>query len=595
MGRPLGSKNKPKRNTLEFKEDKTALEHEVVMQKKNAQRRAREGRPPKVTNLVKDYEIENGGPPKGKSHTICRNCGQLFEQNFNSDRNAYSSHRLCPECRQRKSKEKEKKLDQSGQREVQVANLPYKPFPAQQKIHDAFETHRFVVIAAGNRFGKDRCSNMMGIKYFCECLNENRLVKDPDMVPSVFWWIIAPTEPMAQQNWRELKRYFPKDWVVSVSNSDLTMETIAGGIIQVRSGYDPEYLVGVGLDLVTLTEAARFRDLPATWANLEARLGSPKRGRAKDRCGSDAGQGKAIINSSPLGMNYFYTMFKWGQENSQDYDSLWWSGQFPWTDNPVNNESAMRPVKNKYGQTTYGESLRRRLGDRAYRQNYLADFLAGDATVFKTFEEKCVVNLYSNQMDLNEHGRIKYKEEWQKVIPGRLYVAGYDPATGSSDDNPWFVIRDSETNNVIVNMNLYGLSYEEQINKIVAYCKKYNYAVLYWLRTGHTALENKFAEQGIEEVPLDEQGGHKAELVQKLELAVENGDVHVLMDGSDEAYMMISQMKDYTQTTTSLGNPKYSNNQAPHDDCVSAMYAAWSTYKVFDIPIFYCPECRFIE
>lgn len=587
MGRPKGSKNKPKAG-LEFKEEKSSLEHEIVMHKKSAQRRARKGQQAKVTNLIKNYKEQNIEPPKGQPDAICKNCGKKFEQNFSEDRNAYSSFRTCPECRAKRSAKKEKKIDESGEREVAVATLPYKPFPAQQKIHDAFEDHRFIVIDAGNRFGKDRCSIMIGIKYFIECLNENRLIEDPDMVPSVLWWIIAPTEPMAQQNWRELNRYFPKQWVVAVSNSDYQMETIGGGIIQVRSGYDPEALVGVGLDLITLTEAARFRDLSTAWANLEARLNSPKRGRKKDRMGSKAGMGKGIINSSPIGKNYFHTMWTWGQENSENYDSLWWSCQCPWTDNPDNEEQANKIVKTKYGNITYAESLRRRLGDRLYRQNYLGDFLADDSSVFKDFEAKCIINLFSNELNLNESGRNDYKMEWQKVLPMRLYVAGYDPATGSSSDNPWFVIRDTETNNVVMNINLYGLSYEQQIAKIAMYCKKYNYAPLYWLRTGHTALEGKFAEQGIDEIPLDEQGGHKAQLVQTLELAVENGDIHVLMDGTDEAYTMISQMKDYTQSTTLGGNPKYSNNQAPHDDAVSALYAAWSSYKVFDIlPVYF--------
>lgn len=590
MGRPKGSKNKPKetKGYLEAKEKKSSLEHEIVIHKKNAQRRARKGAQPKITNLIKDYDKENTEPPKGNQEAICKNCGKKFNQNFSEDRNAYSSFRTCPECRAKRSAKQEKKIDESGEREVAVATLPYKPFPAQQRIHEAFEDHRFIVIDAGNRFGKDRCSIMIGIKYFIECLNENRLIEDPDMVPSVLWWIIAPTEPMAQQNWRELNQYFPKQWVVAVSNSDYQMETIGGGIIQVRSGYDPEALVGVGLDLITLTEAARFRDLSTAWANLEARLNSPKRGRKKDRMGSKAGMGKGIINSSPIGKNYFYTMWTWGQQDNENYDSLWWSCQCPWTDNPDNLEQSEKIVKTKYGDITYAESLRRRHGDRLYRQNYLGDFLADDSSVFKGFEEKCIVNLFSNELNLNEAGRNKYKQEWEKVLPMRVYVGGYDPATGSSSDNPWFVVRDTETNNVVLNVNLYGLSYEQQISKIATYCKKYNYAALYWLRTGHTALEGKFAEQGIEEIPLDEQGGHKAQLVQTLELAVENGDIHVLMDGTDEAYTMISQMNDYTQSTTLGGNPKYSNNQVPHDDAVSALYAAWSSYKVFDIlPVYF--------
>ncbi len=113
-------------------------------------------------------------------------------------------------------------------------------------------------------------------------------------------------------------------------------------------------------------------------------------------------------------------------------------------------------------------------------------------------------------------------------------------------------------------------------------CKRYNYAALHWLRTGHTAIEGQFMKRGIEEVPIDEQGQKKGQLVQTLELAVENGDVQVIYDGSPEIQTLIYQMNDYSEK-----NGKYSNDKVPHDDFVSAMYAAFSDYSVEEVPIAY--------
>lgn len=563
------------------------LESEIKKQKAKNSELKKKGQPQRVYNLIKEKPVFNE-PPKGDRFSTCKLCGKQFEQNLSEERNVYSSFKSCPACRKRISQEKTEKVNNKTQKEINVATLPYQPFPAQQKIHEAFETHRFVVIDAGNRFGKDRCSIMIAIKYFTECLNENRAIDHPDMVPSVLFWIIAPTEQMALQNWRELKMYFPKDWVVACSDSSLTMETIGGGIIEVRSAYNPEALVGVGLDGILITEAARIRDLDIVWANLEARLNSPGRGREKDRLGSKSGAGKAIINSSPIGKNYFYTMWKWGQLGSDTYDSNWWSCQCPWTDNPANAEQAKKLVRNKYGIVTYEESLRRRIGERLYKQNYLGDFLALDTSVFPTFEDKCVINLFSNEKNLTDEQRRKKSLEWKKVIPGRSYTAGYDPATGSSGDSPWFSIRDDETMNIVATFNLYGKSYDEQIAFIVAHCKKYNYARLHWLRTGHTALEGKFSEKGIEEIPVDENGHRKSELVQRLVLAVENEDIHVLMDGTEEVQTLILQMNDYSEKKTAAGNSTYSNQEQKHDDAVSSLYAIYSDYTVADAPIFYC-------
>lgn len=425
---------------------------------------------------------------------------------------------------------------------------------------------------------------MVAIKYFVACLNENRLIKNPEMVPPVLWWQIAPTEKMAKQNWRELKQYFPKEWIVACSDSNFQMETIGGGIIEVRSGYSPDDLVGVGLDLVTITEAARFKDLNLAWANLEARLNSPGRGRACDRKGHSYGCGKAIINSSPTGCNDFYDMYCFGQPTHENYSSVWWSAKYPWTCNPANKELAESIVHGKYGDMTYEESLRRQIGERTYRSNYLADFMAEDGAVFKDFETKAVISIY-NESQVKAHTREErdtFIKEWQKPIPGESYVIGYDPATGSSQDTPAMVVRHRETGRIVRAYDMYGKSYTQQYDFVSGIAQMFNWAEVHWLRTGHTAIEGEFSKRGCTEVPLDEQGEKKRQLVQTLELAVENGDVTVLYDGSAVMKTLIDEMKDYSEK-----NGKYSNFKAPHDDFVSAMYAAFSDYSVREVPLYY--------
>lgn len=419
--------------------------------------------------------------------------------------------------------------------------------------------------------GKDRMTIMTGIKYFVDCLSENRHVDKPDMVPPVLWWQIAPTEKMAKQNWRELKKYMPKQWVVACSDSTYTMETIGGGVIEVRSAYDPESLVGVGLDLVTITEAARIANLEAVWANLEARLNSPGRGREIDRKGKKYG-GKAIINSSPLGKNYFYKMFRFGQQGSDEYSSNWISYQLSWRANPFMDELADQIVHTKFGDMTYEEDLRRKIGDRLFRQNYLADFLAMDGTVFKDFEEKCVKNLFD--MGMNKQQRDEYAKKWYESVPFHSYRIGYDPATGSSTDTPAVIVRDMDTNNIVQVIDLYGKNYDEQWDEIAFVSRKYNYAPCAWLRTGHTAVENQLAKRGVVEIPLDEQAGNKAKYIQSLERAIQNEDVHILLDGTETVQTLVLEMCDYTEKAG-----KYSNEQQEHDDFVSAMYAAYFDYS----------------
>lgn len=590
-GRPKGSKNKPKIKKETNSEEYSAFEKEIILEKQKALRRKREGKPAQVVNYIKDYNEERNGPPRGKPTGICKYCKSEFEQEFVEARNTWTSYRICPDCKKKKSQKLEQKVEQEQEQKnsehadiekepdsITDITLPYKPFPWQIEAEEAFWKHRFTVLACGNRSGKDRATIMIGIKYFIACINEQRLTKRPDLAPPVLWWQIAPTEKMARQNWRELKKYFPHDWIVSCSDSTFLMETIYGGIIEVRSAYDPHGLRGVGLDLATITEAALIKDLNTTiWPDVEARLNSPGRG-LKGR------GGKALINSSPLGLNDFYDMFQRGQKNSETYSSLWWSCRYPWTCNPENAIKANELIQTKYGPITYEESMRRQMGERTFRSNYLADFMAEDGAVFKNFEEKCVVNIY-NEIQTKAHTKAErdaFIKEWQSAVPGESYVIGYDPATGSSQDTPAMVVRHRETGRIVRAYDLYGKDYRHQYDFIADISKTFNYAPIHWLRTGHTAIEGEFSNRGCEEVPLDEQGAKKAQLVQTLELAVENGDVTVLYDGSAVMQTLIDEMKDYSEE-----NGKYSNNKTPHDDFVSAMYAAFSDYSVREVPIFY--------
>lgn len=245
------------------------------------------------------------------------------------------------------------------------------------------------------------------------------------------------------------------------------------------------------------------------------------------------------------------------------------------------DELADQIVHTKFGDMTYEEDLRRKIGERIFRQNYLADFLAMDGTVFKEFEEKCVKNLFN--MGLNKKQREDYAKEWKSCVPYHSYRIGYDPATGSSTDTPAVVVRDMDTNNIVSVVDLYGKNYEQQWDEIALISRFYNYAPCVWLRTGHTAVENQLAKRGVVEIPLDEQAGKKVEYIQNLEIAVQNSDLHVLLDGTDTVQTFVMQMNDYTQK----GN-KYSNEQQAHDDFVSACYAAFFDYSATNDFVVYC-------
>ena len=423
--------------------------------------------------------------------------------------------------------------------------------------------------------GKDRMANMEMIFQYAQLIQEQRHIKNPNLVPAILMWIVAPTFPMAQQNWRELKHFFPKEWVVSISEGTMTMQCAYGAIIEVRSAHDPESLVGVGLDFVTITEAARIRELETVWGNLEDRLNSPHRGIGGDRCG---GNGHAIINSSPRGKDYFYKMWTWGQRDNSNYDGNFISYKLPTTENPEMAALYSKPVTTKTGEIiTYGESLKRRKG-RKFLQDNMAEFIGVGGVVFEGFSEKCVFDPFSSSTLQGSKERKEFIDKWKKPKPYHTYRLGYDPATGSGTDDPTLIVLENETKNVVNAFNMYGKIDDVQWNFVAMQARIYNNAEICILKNGFLTVPSQLRKRGCLVTERGENGANKADLVQGLRTAVQNGDVHVCMDGTQEIEDLIAQIEDYTEHA----NGRYSNQTQPHDDYVSALYATYYDYNTVE-------------
>ncbi len=478
--------------------------------------------------------------------SICEQCGKPFSQVWRPEYETYTSFKTCPKCRL---------VNASGGMNLAVE---YSPHWGQLKVHES--KARFKVIAAGARWGKDRCSVMEGIRYFIDLLNEDR---GSDIIPHALWWIIAPTDKIARQNWRELMHNLPRELIVDISKTTQTIETINGGIIEVHSAYDPESLVAVGLDLVTITEAARIADLEDVWANLEARLNSPGRGLNGEG-------GCAIINSSPLGMNYFYKMWKWGQKDTSEYDPDWESWKFSTWDNPFMAVRGNQITKNG---RTYKENLQRRMSQTRYKQDYEAEFIAKVNSVFPNID-KCFVNP-KNICSTNEEVD-KFWQEWEKVEPWETYTIGYDPASKGDGKPCW--IRNSRGQVVKIDTMAY-LDWDAQWDRLAFYSRKYNNARINFGATGlGETIESQLVKRGLECVPYNEQGSNKEKLVENLAVIVEQQWCQIPWSQEVE-----NQFKDYVAIKRESGSTKYKNESSDgFDDMVSAAYFCFADFCVIE-------------
>src|SRR5690606_3417606 len=248
-------------------------------------------------------------------------------------------------------------------------------------------------------------------------------------------WIVGPNLGLTRQSWRELKEFFPEDWIVRIYEGDRVISTVNGGIIEVKSADDPNALVSAGLDIVLITEAARIKDLEDVWSFLYSRVQSPGRG-------PNGTGGLILANSTPRGKGYWYELVRMGRKNDPNYDPEFETFEFPTESNPYFLKSEI-------------EKARRRLPDRIFRQEYLAEFLDDASSVFTNIDA-C--------MTLEGH---------IEPEPGESYVMAWDPAR--SADYSAVGVRDSK-GRMVYRVRWTGKPWTLQIDNIVQLSRKWNFA-----------------------------------------------------------------------------------------------------------------------
>jgi hypothetical protein len=142
------------------------------------------------------------------------------------------------------------------------------------------------------------------------------------------------------------------------SERELFIQFENGSMIECRSEENPDQLIGEGLDLVVLAEAARLKE--RTWHQYI-------RPALADR------QGRALFSSTPRGFNWFHEFYLKGQETGNP-DHAWWSS---WT-----IPSRMNPIL----PAEEIEEARRNSSPEAFAQEWEAKFIAYGGLVFPEFD-----------------------------------------------------------------------------------------------------------------------------------------------------------------------------------------------------------------
>jgi hypothetical protein len=219
-----------------------------------------------------------------------------------------------------------------------MSDLNFSLLPWQQEVFK--DPTRFKVVAAGRRCGKSRLAATTLIIEALKC------------PPGSAVLYVAPTNGQARQIIWDVLMEIGREVIANshVNQMDITM--INGAKIYVRGADRPDTLRGVSLTYAVLDEVADIK--PEAWEQVIRASLSDKKGRA-------------IFIGTPKGRNWFYDLYKLGQNET---DSDWKSWHFTTKDNPLIDPTEI-------------ESAKKTLSSFAFKQEYLASFDNAGSDIFK--------------------------------------------------------------------------------------------------------------------------------------------------------------------------------------------------------------------
>jgi phage terminase large subunit-like protein len=373
---------------------------------------------------------------------------------------------------------------------------------AQREIHAS--TARFRVVDAGRRFGKTR----LGVWECLEvALNGGRA-----------WWI-APSFPIAQVGWRPLRRIGRTIPGASVKLAEMTVELSTGGEVRVRSADNPDSLRGEGLDFAVMDEAAFMK--PEAWTEA-------LRPALSDRLG------RALFISTPRGRNWFWEMYQRGVRGEGDYQAF----QFPTSANP---KIAAAEI----------EAARLELPELIFRQEYLAEFIDDQGSVFRRVQEAARL------------------QPLTAPKPDRQYIAGVDVA--ASIDYTVVSVLDTESKHMVYMDRFNRVDYNVLADRLSALSHRWKLdAMKVEANSIGQPVIDAIRAKGVPVIPFTTTGATKQTVIQNLQSAFEHGEIAVINDP-----ILIGELLSFESKRNPSGSFSYSAPEGMHDDCVMSLAIAW--------------------
>lgn len=360
---------------------------------------------------------------------------------------------------------------------------------------------RFRVLCIGRRWGKTEVLIIAMV---------NRLLKGQRI------WFCSPTNRNNKQVFPKLKKALAGIPEIYINNSDYIIELPNGGHVQFISLHEPDNLRGTGLDHIFIDEAGFIKQ--GVWdAVLRPMLLTT--------------QGGATFASTPNGTGTdFHT---WYTRGLDPLEPNWKTYHLPSHSSPLIPSDELDDIK-------------RHTPERAYRQEYLAEFLDDGGAVFRNLKA-CI------QPPPERWGRVVFGIDWGRV-----------------NDYTVIVAMDADTGRMIAMDRFNQIDWTLQRARLEAMATQYRpFTIL--------AEQNSIGDVNIEELkksglpvkPFKTTAQSKAEIINMLSLGLEQGDIGILDDEQ-----VISELQNYTVERLPSGAFRYTAPSGLHDDIVMALALA---------------------
>ena len=371
-------------------------------------------------------------------------------------------------------------------------------------------------MACGRRTGKTLGAVYMTVEH---------LTTNPEHVG--YW--VAPTYGLTRKGLRETLRFLRgfTGLGVAVSRAEKRIEFSNGSFLEFHTADNPDSLVSEGLDWLVVDEAGLIADKEVWTGRLRPALA--------DR------EGRALFISSPRGRNWFYDVYMHIRDDGT-VDPNWESWNIPTLDGGFVKPGELLDIK---GSTP----------DRIFRQEYLAEFIEGEGSVFRKVDAAIAPSTARRS----------------------FVVLGLDLARVRD----WTVVwATNELGEWIEYDRFQNVDWAIQKPRIVNMYKKYKASrVVIDATAVHVyadPLIDELRREGLAVEPINLTGAEKSAIISNAMVRFDNGAVTLPNDP-----VVLDEFKRYTYTPLPSGRDRYSAPNGENDDIVMAACLAWWGIRQF--------------